>query len=203
MFSAIWLIVKPFAQGALKFFLDYWKIIVPLLALLFCWYQYQSEVARADKAENSLAEYVQSAQLEIARRTAVNEAKDIMTRRIVDKLTSNHLAELKKLSLDREKSATSLKDYYHDKITNRDIRLNAMSQRVLLESEKAAASGRMPAVPGTSEQLAEIRQDGDPADSGLSKIEKACAITTIDYNALHDAWTEACAIHGCKNYELQ
>jgi hypothetical protein len=58
-------------------------------------------------------------------------------------------------------------------------------------------SGSVPTVQEPAEVSASSGKDIDPAASGQS-LEQSCAITTIQYNSLWNAWNDLCKVSGCE-----
>lgn len=58
-------------------------------------------------------------------------------------------------------------------------------------------SGTVPNVQTSAEGTASSGKDADTTLSGQS-LEESCAITTIQYNSLWNAWNDLCKVSGCE-----
>lgn len=99
---------------------------------------------------------------------------------------------IKKLGLDREKLTNELRGYY-DQTENFDFRLNAMRERMRAQPAAGAAVSGVSKAP---EGITEGARNGDRAH--IATLEQACALTTLDYNTLREAWDSACELHACE-----
>lgn len=60
-----------------------------------------------------------------------------------------------------------------------------------------SGSRQLPDIPTPAEESTTSGQDADTT-AGRSSVEESCAITTVQYNTLHEAWDKACVEFGCK-----
>lgn len=60
-----------------------------------------------------------------------------------------------------------------------------------------SGSRQLPDIPTTPEKSTTSGENIDTTPSG-SSVEESCAITTVQYNTLHEAWDKACVEFGCK-----
>jgi hypothetical protein len=106
---------------------------------------------------------------------------------IYNKQIQNHEAEYKeaieKLNLDRNKLRKDLQNEvnrYNSLIAFSKLRQNNTSSSGVSKNESATSLST------------DIRTDG------ITTIINACRLTTLDYNALYDAWMIQCDIYGCE-----
>jgi hypothetical protein len=101
----------------------------------------------------------------------------------IKKHESEYQAKLEKLNLDRNKLRKDLQNE-----VNRYNSLIAFSRL----HKDSASGGRLPKDESATSLPAEIGRNS------YSTIIDACRLTTIDYNALYDAWMIQCDIYGCE-----
>jgi hypothetical protein len=101
----------------------------------------------------------------------------------IKKHESEYQAKLEKLNLDRNKLRKDL----HNEV-NRYNSLIAFSR---LHKDSASGS-RLPKDESATSLPAEVGRNSN------STIIDACRLTTLDYNALYDAWIIQCDIYGCE-----
>jgi hypothetical protein len=106
---------------------------------------------------------------------------------IYNKQIQNHEAEYKeaieKLNLDRTKLRKDLQNEvnrYNSLIAFSKLRQNNTSSGGVSKNESASSVST------------EVGGDG------ITTIVNACRLTTLDYNALYDAWMIQCDIYGCE-----
>jgi hypothetical protein len=101
----------------------------------------------------------------------------------IKKHETEYQAKLEKLNLDRNKLRKDLQNE-----VNRYNSLIAFSRL-----HKDSASGG-----GVSKNESASSVSTDIGTDGISTIINACRLTTMDYNALYDAWMIQCDIYGCE-----
>jgi hypothetical protein len=116
-----------------------------------------------------------------------NEQKIKTLGTIYDKQIKKHEAEhkeaIEKLNLDRTKLRKDLQNEvnrYNSLIAFSKLRQNNSSGGGVSKNES------------TSSVSTEVGGDG------ITTIVNACRLTTLDYNALYDAWMIQCDIYGCE-----
>jgi hypothetical protein len=92
-------------------------------------------------------------------------------------------AKLEKLNLDRKKLRKDLQNE-----VNRYNSLIAFSRL----RQDSASSSRLPKNESTTSVSTEVGRNSN------STIVDACRLTTLDYNALYNAWMIQCDIYGCE-----
>jgi hypothetical protein len=106
---------------------------------------------------------------------------------IYNKQIQNHEAEYKeaieKLNLDRNKLRKDLQ--------NEVNRYNSLIAFSKLRQNTTSSSG-------VSKNESATRVSTEVGGDGISTIVNACRLTTLDYNALYDAWMIQCDIYGCE-----
>jgi len=101
----------------------------------------------------------------------------------IQKHEAEHKAAVEKLNLDRTKLRKDLQNEvnrYNSLIAFSKLRQNNTSSGGVSKNESASSVST------------DIRADG------ISTIINACRLTTLDYNALYDAWMIQCDIYGCE-----
>lgn len=116
--------------------------------------------------------------------TRVREAEIANKRLAGNKKTqliqAEHEAELKQRDLDRAKSTQAIKDFYENRLNLNNFN-HAERLRISAESSRLG----LPSQPEAAEGLTESRRSCDPA--AFENLERACAITTLDFNACRAA----------------
>jgi hypothetical protein len=190
MFSIFFTALKFGIGKAFGFVAEHWRVVLPVVVVLFCAYQYHSQVKRADKAELALFSLQQSNRLDLEKRQAENALIQLRAETAVAISEANAKAQMDKLNLDRQREAKALKDLYETRLNGTTFN---WSERVRLEQEREAANG-LPDVAEDAKSSAEIARECNRA---YSTLEAACRITTIDFNTCRD-WSDiACNTVGC------
>lgn len=122
-----------------------------------------------------------------------NGLKEKATKQAVAKALSAHRDVMRKLQVNNDKLKKDVEDLYAIKI-NRDFKLSAYADRVLLETGDSRATSK---ATSDTERLAECRRERDAADTRLSVIEEAAAITTADFNLCRGWIDGVCDSHDC------
>jgi hypothetical protein len=167
------------------FTIAHWRIILPLAIVgVMCWMIYSARSAR-DAAIAELQAYQQAVKTAVAIRQAENQTKQTTVKLLQDAVVANHLNQINKL-----------KENYEARQHTTDSSIDNWRERVRLELAKNTAAG-LPDIPQATGQPAASGQDRDAA-AARQTLELACAITTADYNALHEAWDKGCTVMGCR-----
>jgi hypothetical protein len=101
----------------------------------------------------------------------------------IEKHEAEHKAAVEKLKLDRNKLRKDLQNE-----VNRYNSLIAFSKL----RQNNTSSGRLPKNESTTSLPTEVGRNSN------STIVDACRLTTMDYNALYDAWMIQCDVYGCE-----
>lgn len=192
-----WGFIKYGFSEIARFLMKHWRIIIPLLALWFCYAQYSAQVSRADKAEIGLAKQVQlhkqfkdDIALETIKRSAENATKLAVAKKSLQESEKQHGAVIAKFNLDRERETRNLKAYYENRIDSTKFNF---TERMRLEAERVS-SGLPEATSDTSRFTERERE----CYAGYSALEGACKLTTNDYNRLRGWANVACEQVGCE-----
>jgi hypothetical protein len=153
-------------------------ILVVLMSLL-----YQVEKTRHRLTASKFEAF--KANIEMIAKENEQKIKTLGT--IYDKQIQKHEAEYKaaveKLNLDRTKLRKDLQNEvnrYNSLIAFSGMRQNNSSSGGVSKNESASSLST------------EVGGDG------ITTIINACRLTTLDYNALYDAWMIQCDIYGCE-----
>lgn len=194
-----WQLFKLASGQLLAFIMKHWRIILIALVLGYCYLQYNKQANRADEAEANLAkqvqiynEYLKQVEIKTAERKASDAVKIAVAKKSLEESEKQHLAQIEKLNLNRKRETQNLKDLYENRFSNfnatyanglRDTGCGKRDDAGLSEDTRCAVGS------------AESERD---CDTGYSILEKACKLTTIDYNRLR-AWADtACEQVGCE-----
>ena len=101
----------------------------------------------------------------------------------IKKHETEYQAKLEKLNLDRNKLRKDLQ--------NEVNRYNSLIAFSRLRKDSASGSG-LPKDESTASISTQVGRDS------YSTIIDACRLTTLDYNALYDAWMIQCDVYGCE-----
>jgi hypothetical protein len=101
----------------------------------------------------------------------------------IKKHETEYQAKLEKLNLDRNKLRKDLQ--------NEVNRYNSLIAFSRLHKDNSSG-GRLPKNESTTSIPTEVGRDS------YSTIIDACRLTTLDYNALYDAWMIQCDVYGCE-----
>jgi hypothetical protein len=185
-----WQIIKLFASRLAGFIMKHWRIILPLLVLWYCYSQYSAQVARADRAEVALAQFKADIAQATFKRSAENATKLAVAKKALQESEKQHGAVIAKFNLDRERETKNLKAYYENRIDSTKFNF---TERMRLEAERHRIG--MSEVTGDSSRLTERERE---CYAGYSTLEKACQLTTSDYNRLRGWANVACEQVGCE-----
>jgi hypothetical protein len=194
----MWLVAKLFLKSCIGYIVDgitfmvkHWKVFVPLLMALAAWWYVSSLQGQRDDAVAKLAAYEQKAKDERIARRVQNTINQGAVAAAISVIDAGHKAEESQIRKQYEAKFKTEKNAADTGATNwRD------SLRHTVASNASAG------VPGLSESTGESAGSGGDCDTtALGKaydtLEMACALTTSDYNALHQAWDKTCSIYGC------
>lgn len=183
-----------FMAQILAFIVAHWRIVLPLLMVgLVSLYIFKLQGQR-DDAQQALIEHKLIIAQEQERRQIENMRKDQETVLAMSEINARHAGQIEQL---RRSSDAKIKDQAiaHDRIVGQ------WRERVRLEISRAASNG-LPDVPSPPSESAGSGGYSDAAcarqEAYIDALELGCAITTADYNALHEAWSQACTVHGCE-----
>jgi hypothetical protein len=178
-------------KAAAAFAFKHWRVILPLLILGYCLYQYNAQVNRADRAIQALNEHISADNTARAERERENQRKDKESAFALANVLADHAITLANHDLKRDRETKNLKELYENRI---DSTKHTWAERVRLEQEREAANG-LSYIQAPAGGLAESLRD---CDAAYTTLERACQVTTIDYNSLWQAWDEECQVKGCE-----
>jgi hypothetical protein len=200
MFTTIFTFFAKYAivnkiKATAAFVIKHWRVILPLLILGYCLYQYNAQVNRADAAIQALNEHISADNTARAERDRENLQKDKESGIAMAKVLADHAVSLAKHNLQRDRETKNLKDLYEKRNEQLIGGVNFnWSERVRLEQERQATAG-LSGIQTPAGGVAESLRD---CDAAYTTLERACKITTIDYNTLWTAWDKECQVKGCE-----
>lgn len=142
--------------------------------LLLTWYYknaYENE-------KQDFTEYIALVKQEAELQSQKNQIIEANTQKAVALEVNKHKSTIAALNVDRAQLQKKVSNLYANK-TNADFRLASYADRMLLEAGSRNTSGE---IASDTERLASCRRELDAADSGLSVVEQACAVTTAQFN---------------------
>jgi predicted Zn-dependent protease len=178
-----------------------WKALLPIILIgLMYWYVQHLKNAR-DFWESSYKTAIAGYQAESKLRIEENERKDALAKQANEKADDAHKKELAALAINSIKERDALKAKLtkeleiknaNEKLFN--MRLNAAYDRVQLESNISSIT-RSETASETGHTEATRERDG--TDSYTRTLERACAITTSDFNRASQWIEDVCLIYKC------
>lgn len=186
--AALRLLLGGWLKSAGQFIAANWRWLLPIVAALFLWWYVGHLQGQRDDAVQALADYRAEVQAAAEKRKAENAVKEQAATRQINQVLADHAAEIERI-----------RKGYHADLGKKDAaHAGDIAQwRNWLRNSVAAAADGLPALPGTTEGTPEGGGDGNAAAARYDTLATACAVTTSDYNALWQAWHDACAIYGC------
>jgi hypothetical protein len=178
-------------KATVAFAFKHWRVILPLLILGYCLYQYNAQVNRADAAIQALNEHMSADNTARAERERENLQKDKDSGIAMAKVLADHAVSLAKHNLQRDRETKNLKDLYETRLNGTTFN---WSERVRFAQERQATAGLL-SIQTPAGGIAESLRD---CDAAYTTLERACKITTIDYNTLWTAWDKECQVKGCE-----
>lgn len=195
--SAFWLLLKSYIANFFKFILAHWRVFLVLAILGYCLWLYFAQVAlaesekkRADEAVSTLSTFKDDIAKETIKRKSENLAKELLGKKNDAIAAAAHKADMDRLNLDRTRETKNLKDYYEARI---DSTKYNFIQRLHIDAERSRL--------GMSESISDTRRDaegGGECDGAYTTLERACQITTVDFNRLRSWADNVCLTVGCQ-----
>lgn len=175
----------------LAFIIAHWRIILPLLIVGYCLHLYFAQVKRADTAEQALATLQRQIKQAQADREKQNiQAEHAFALKMAESETKAK-AVMKKYQLDRKRETDNLRSYYEKRIANNR---HSWTDRLRNDTTNITTDG----LPQTAENTSGFAEALRDCDGTVATIERACQITTNDYNRLRVWADEACKMVGCE-----
>lgn len=193
-------LLKSSVSSAVSLLAKHWKIILPLLVLWYCYAKFNALEARAERSEKQLSakivefdDFKEAIRIKTQFKQTENAIRLSQAKKTLDDSEKRNQALIQKMKLDRERESKNLKELYENRIDS--IKHN-FTQRVQIESSKAERYrvGMSEVAADTSGLTTSERE----CYSAYSSLEKACQITTSDYNRLRGWADVACDQVGCE-----
>jgi Tfp pilus assembly protein PilV len=169
-------------KSAASFVLTHWRVFLVLAVLAYAAYQFNSLRNERDAAKQALKTMVDAIAESSAKADRENAAKAMQAKIDIAMGEFKHKEMLQKLNIDRDKTIKDLRGQYENRINGTNFN---WSERVRLESARGDIEGMQS--PGNTETFAESLRE---CDGAYTTLEKACQVTTIDYNLLR-VWGDA------------
>lgn len=183
-------IIKSVLSNALAWIVEHWPLVlfgVVLCAALYYKHEYNDAVADLATLKTEIATAT-------AKQEADNAAKLATAKGAVNIAVNQAANDMARLNLNRTKSTNDIKALYENQTSNIKSAM-AVSTGGLHTDAGNNPSGDAK-VAGDTEKFAASPSDGYGANYSI--LEKACQITTIDYNELR-GWADAvCDIAVCE-----
>lgn len=128
-----------------------------------------------DTAISQLSDFKTAIEIQTLAREAENANKRLAGNAKMQLIQVEHEAALKQRDLDRVKSTQAIKDFYEKRL---NLNHFTASERVRIEAERGRLG--MSKTIETPEGLTEGRRECDATT--FENLERACAITTLDFN---------------------
>lgn len=164
------------------------KVIASVLLIIALWSAWNSfaghykDIGRAEIQEKWNKQQELDRQATI-KRISENLVKESKAKQDFDATIANH-----------DKQINLIRAQYDKLNQDKTLADSAITNwRDRLRLELAKSTNGLPIIPSAPEGSTANRQDSDAAT-----LRIACQVTTLDYNALHDAWDKACLTFGCK-----
>jgi hypothetical protein len=189
---SLFVLAKSFFSNALAFIVKHWRVFVLLLIVGVIWYQFNALRKERDIAVTTLTNLVQAYNDEVSKAQAEYAAKAMQAKLAIGLGEARHKQDLEKHKLNAAVAAKNLKDLYEKRIDGTSFN---WSERVRLEREAASSGTGMSEAESDPGPLAEALYE---CDAAFVTLEKACKVTTADYNLLR-VWADAaCDQVGCE-----
>ena len=140
-----------------------------------------------DSARLKLNEYIVEVEKAVVEAKLKNAAMERESARKQSELVITHSVKL-----------NQIRDYYENRIKTFSNANAALDNRLRVEANNYRA--RLSEAVKAASESAKGGRNSDPAIVGrdYEVLREACAITTVDYNALYQAWETECQIKGCQ-----
>lgn len=178
MLTIAFAFLKSFLAQIIPFILRFWReILIVVICLLW-----QREKTAHEATTHEYATF----KAELSKQAEINRIKNENLANIhklqLGKLAKDYQANIEALNLDRDK----IKKGLQNEINRTGSLLNDVRVYQNRTSDAGLSKDESTAILST-----EVTSDGYRA------IIDACKLTTLDYNALYDAWMSQCDIYGC------
>lgn len=175
----------------MAFVIAHWRVILPMLVLWYCLHLYFAQVKRADTAEKAL----ETMQAKIKQAQSDREKQNIQAQHAFAlKLAENEAkakAIIEKYQLERKRETNNLRAYYEKRIANNR---HAWADSLRQQPANIATDG----LPKTAENSNGLAEGLRECDGTIAALERACQVTTNDYNRIRVWADQACNMVGCE-----
>lgn len=168
--------------------LKHWKAIGLIVVIAAVYISFITVLSQRDIARSELVEF----------KRAVTDAE---TKQRIEnaKLKSASQKQQVDTAIAYNEHLNKVRDYYEKDRQIKSDTIGILDNRMRVEADNYRS--RMSAILKSTELSTEIGGDCDTTLAGrnqyITVIKEACAVTTLDYNTLHDAWINECKIRGC------
>ncbi|MES2500823.1 MAG: hypothetical protein V4570_09810 [Pseudomonadota bacterium] len=186
MFTALLLTAKSILNGALRLFLEHWRVLIPLLIVAYCLYAFNAMYKAKNEAINELSAFKQAIAVKVREQEIEQAIKLSIAQQAVEKS-----------QLDHSKQIEAIKNDYAKRY---QVNVNTIaSLRNSLREKVRSDTFAIPEIdPNTERTADEWRNSYSAIDRQYKNLVDACSITTIDYNLLRDWADIACNQIGCE-----
>ena len=174
-----------------EFLIKYWRITVPLLIVAYSLHLYFAQLERAEKAEQALATYQTQIKEAHAALGLANAKREKEFEVALAKSEAKGQAVIDKYQLNRKRENDNLRSYYEKRIAN-----NRHSWADSLRDH--AATTPPDGLPQSEENPSRLAESLRDCDGTITALERACQVTTNDYNRLRGWADAACMMVGCE-----
>lgn len=161
-----------------------YKAFILIGLLLLSTYHYKS---RYDDMLKAYDDYKLKQQVLYDAAVERNEQIELKSKQAIANVIANNEKQLLDVGLDRKRETAKLKGSINEISNSLTIANDAISLR-----NSSTSNDAMLKVPEAASGITYISPDS------YRTVIDACKVTTHDYNALHDSWTNACLVHGCE-----
>jgi len=179
-------IIKFLLDSAIPFIRAQFPFILIAVLSLYAYWQHSRYEDLSIEYASHIAEDARAVKLAEENKVLIESA----TRKAVDIEVQVHRDIIDRLQVNNEDLKQKVGNLYANK-TNADFRLASYADRMLLET---GGSGTGAESAGDPERVAACRRELNAADSRLSIVEEACAVTTADFN-LARGWIDGVCLH--------
>lgn len=166
---------------------NYWKqLMIGLLILSLSVYiavlKHQRNVARFE---------LQDFKLQVEKKRV---AQQIENARIAQEVAK----QKEQLVIEHNHQLNNIRDYYEKISTKNSTTISTLNNR--LREQGISYRKRLSDVLETANISSEVwtNSNSDNFRAYTETLEQACALTTLDYNTLYDAWIAECNLRGCQ-----
>ncbi len=183
----LWLLGK--FKSLFQLLITHWRIVLVVIMLFAIWH-YKSAY---ENEKQDFTEYIGLVKQEAELQAQKNQIIEANTKKAVALEINKYKSIIATLDIDKAQLQKKVSSLYANK-TNADFRLASYADSMLLDAGSRNAAGE---IASDTERLASCRRELDAADTRLSIVEEACAVTTADFN-LARGWIDGvCSNHKC------